>query len=218
MSRKDKSRIVIFDMDGTLIDSATDITITINHIRSLKHLEPVESRQVVEAINSGRTNLAEFFYGTKTYEKRDRDLFETHYWDQCIQNVTVYPGVRELLTQLQANDVRLAVATNAATIFARKMLKHVGIHGFFEQILGSCDVKESKPHPEMIHKILRRFRFDTENYHVPAIVGDSHKDIGAAQQAKIHMIYARWGFPNDDVKDVTSARSPQEVPSILERL
>ncbi len=218
MSRKEKGRIVIFDMDGTLIDSATDITVTINYIRSLKHLEPVQPQQVVEAINSGRTNLAEFFYGTKTYEKRDRDLFETHYWDQCIQNVTVYPGIKELLVHLQANDVRLAVATNAATIFARKMLKHVGLNGYFEHILGSCDVKESKPHPEMIHKILRHFRFDLETYHLPAIIGDSHKDIGAAQQAKINMIYARWGFPNDDVKDVHNAKTPQEVLSILERM
>jgi len=213
-----KQRIVIFDMDGTLVDSAIDITITINHIRKTRGLEPVESSSVVQAINSENTKLAEFFYGTKTYEKKDRDLFESHYWEQCIQNIRVYPDIEETLETLKGKDVLLSVATNAATIFAKKMLKTTGLNRYFDYIMGSCDVKQTKPHPEIIHKIMRRYQFDTATHALPVIVGDSHKDIKAAKEAKIHAIHARWGFENEDIRGTISAHSPKEVLTLLEKL
>ncbi len=213
-----KHRIVIFDMDGTLLDSATDITITINHIRKTKGLEPVEASSIVKAINSEGVNLAEMFYGTKTYEKPDRELFESHYWEQCIQNLRIYPDIEATLERLRENDIRLSVATNAATIFAKKMLKKTGLNNYFDFIMGSCDVKNSKPDPEIIHKIMRRYQFDTKTHAVPVIVGDSHKDMKAAKEAKIHGIHARWGFENDEIRGVPSALSPKEVITLLEQL
>lgn len=213
-----KHRIVIFDMDGTLVDSAADITITINHIRKTKGLEPVDSTSIVKAINSEKTNLAEMFYGTKTYEKRDRDLFESHYWEQCTQNIRIYPDIEETLEKLRENDVRLSVATNAATIFAKKMLKTTGLNNYFDFIMGSCDVKNTKPNPEIIHKIMRRYQFDTETHKLPVIVGDSHKDIKAAKEAKIHGVHARWGFENEDIRGTISAHSPKEILTLLEQL
>lgn len=213
-----KQRIVIFDMDGTLVDSAADITITINYIRRTKGLEPVDSASIVRAINSEGTNLAEMFYGTKTYEKRERDLFESHYWDQCVQNIRIYPGIEETLEKLKSDDIHLSVATNAATIFAKKMLKQTGLNRYFDFIMGSCDVKNTKPHPEIIHKIMRHYHFDTQTHAVPVIVGDSHKDIKAAKEAKIHGIHARWGFENEEIKGIPSAHSPKEILTLLEKL
>lgn len=213
-----KHRIVIFDMDGTLVDSAMDITITINYIRKTKGMEPVEASSIVKAINSEGSNLPEMFYGTKTYEKADKDLFESHYWEQCIQNIRIYPDIEETLEKLRSREIRLSVATNAATIFAKKMLKKTGLTNYFDFIMGSCDVKNSKPHPEIIHKIMRRYQFDTKTHALPAIIGDSHKDIKAAKEAKIHGIHARWGFENDEIQGVPSAHSPKEILTLLEQL
>lgn len=213
-----KTRIVIFDMDGTLVDSAMDITLTINHIRKTRGLEPLSKESIVQAINSNNSGLSEFFYGTKTYEKKEKDLFESHYWDQCIQNISVYPEIPELLESLRERGVRLSVATNAASIFAKKMLKKTKLTPYFDHILGSCDVKNAKPHPEIIYNILRRYNFSMELFSIPVIVGDSHKDLGAAKEAKINAIYAKWGFKNDDIAGTLNAHAPREVLSILERL
>jgi len=215
---KAKERIVIFDMDGTLVDSATDITVTVNYIRKTKGLEPIGTDAVVREINSGNTKLAEFFYGTPVYEKKDRELFESHYWEQCIQNIRIYPDIVETLELLRSRDYRLSVATNAATIFAKKMLKSTGLNKHFDFILGSCDVKDSKPNPDIVHKIMRRYRFDFATHTLPVLVGDSHKDMGAAKEAHIHAIHARWGFESDDFRGAVSALSPTEIPTLLERL
>jgi len=107
-------KIVIFDMDGTLIDSAQDITTTINHVRRVNHrLPPLSSEEVVEIINRPVRNLAKLFYGTESYEMRDKTLFESHYYDQCTQNPRLYPQIEEMIVTLRAHDVKLSVATNA---------------------------------------------------------------------------------------------------------
>jgi len=70
-------KIVIFDMDGTLIDSKKDITISINHIRHIHHnLAPLSEEFVVEAINMDVRNLPKLFYETEVYEDKDKILFE----------------------------------------------------------------------------------------------------------------------------------------------
>ena len=174
-------RIVIFDMDGTLIDSQHDITSSINHVRALNHgLPPLESRQVVEWINLPVRNLPELFYGTVIYESRDRDLFEAHYHDQCIQNPILYPGVRATLEALRSRNVRLAVATNAPSVFAKRMLGHLGIAGHFERIVGPDVVGASKPDPAMLLSILESTGFQKE-VHRAWMVGDNSKDIDAAR-------------------------------------
>ncbi len=91
-------KIAIFDMDGTLLNSAKDITISINEVRRINHkLDGLSEDFVVEAINRDQRNLAELFYGTELYELRDKTMFEDHYHEQCVQNVYLYEGVKESL-------------------------------------------------------------------------------------------------------------------------
>ena len=74
-------KVVIFDMDGTLIDSKKDITISVNYIRELHYsLPPLSEEFIVEAINMEVRNLPEMFYGTQIYQDIDRDVFEIHYY------------------------------------------------------------------------------------------------------------------------------------------
>jgi len=91
-------KVVIFDMDGTLLDSKKDITISVNYIRELHYnLPPLSEEFIVEAINMDVRNLPKLFYGTENYEEKDREVFEIHYALQCTQNPYLYEGMKETL-------------------------------------------------------------------------------------------------------------------------
>ena len=202
-------KIAIFDMDGTLIDSAKDITISINTVRNHNHgLLPLEEAFVIEAINREHRNLAELFYGTPIYEKRDQELFEEHYHEQCIQNVSLYDGINESLEVLYSHGIKSSVATNAPTKFAQRMLEKCGVSKYFDYIIGADRVTRAKPDKEMLEYILTQYGYTAK--HHALMIGDNSKDMKAASHAGIEGAFATWGFsPKSEHHRVL--RHPQEI-------
>lgn len=183
-------RLIMFDMDGTLIDSGTSITNTINYVRNNLGFESLEKKYILEKVNDPCINASEFFYGTKDFTKQQRVLFEEHYNANCLNDLELYEGIQKLIDDLKS-DFTLAVATNANSTFAKKMLNHVGIGKHFETILGYDSVEKAKPHPEMIFKILNVHEIEKNN---AQLIGDSHKDIMAADNAGVDSVLVNWGF------------------------
>ena len=203
-------KIVIFDMDGTLIDSKKDITISINYIRE-KHysLEPLSEDFIVDAINKEVRNLSKLFYGTNDYGDRDRELFEIHYANQCIQNPYLYDGIKETLEKLVASNVKISVATNAPTPFASRMLKHLGVYEMFDVIIGADKVKNPKPDAQMLHHILNHYKYDSKK-DIAWMVGDNSKDMLSAKAAGIYSMFATWGFTHESDHDIV-VHEPKEI-------
>ncbi len=186
--------VVIFDMDGTLIDSQHDITTSINHVRNINHeLEPLNSDFVVEAINRDQRNLAKLFYNTENYEDRDRIIFEAHYHKQCTESARLYDGVEELIVSLHKSGIKMGVATNAPSPFANRILEHVGIAKYFERIVGADMVVLPKPDPEMLQVTLEHTLFDS-TIDSAFMVGDNSKDMESAFRAGVTSVFATWGF------------------------
>jgi len=206
--------VVIFDMDGTLIDSQHDITVSINHVRAANHgLLPLTSDYVVEAINRDQRNLAKLFYETELYEDRDRVLFEAHYHKQCTESAILYDGVHDLIVALHEQDIKMGVATNAPSTFANRMLEHVGIAGYFERIVGADMVSLPKPDPEMLQVTLEHLFFNSESDRA-FMVGDNSKDMEAAFRAGATSVFATWGFSPQGHGDHVIGR-PQELLDII---
>ncbi|MDY6821630.1 MAG: HAD family hydrolase [Deferribacterota bacterium] len=181
--------IIIFDMDGTLLDSKTDITKSINFVREKKGLPPLTEDYVLEAINGPIQELSMKFYNTPQYEKSDRILFEEHYMQQCTKNVKVYDGVVELLNFCKEKNIKLSVATNAPTKFAIRMLEAAKILNYFDYVKGYDNDIPPKPNPDVILYLIEKFRKNN-----PLLIGDSEIDYLTAKNACINYILACWGF------------------------
>lgn len=183
---------IIFDMDGTLIDSRKDITSSVNFVRERKGLPPLKVEDVVEAINGDIKDLAMKFYNTKTYQKEDRKLFEEHYMEECTKNAKVYDGITDILERLKIKNKILAVATNAPTKFAEKMIKAANIYKYFDYIKGCDGDLPPKPHPHILLYLLEKLHYKIKKDCV--FVGDNESDFLAASAANINYIVALWGF------------------------
>lgn len=207
-------KVVIFDMDGTLLDSQKDITISINYVREKNYaLPPLSEKFIVESINSEIRNLPKIFYETELYEPSDRKIFEEHYEKQCIQNLYLYKGIYETLQELLACGIKISVATNAPTKFAKKMLEHLEVAHMFDMIIGADKVTASKPDPEMLNEILNHYGFDRKS-HKAWMVGDNSKDMISAEGAGIDSIFATWGF-SPDGKHTKTIHMPKEILDIV---
>lgn len=186
--------LIMFDMDGTLINSGSMIANTINYVRDNLGLHKMEKNYILESVNNPDINSAEFFYGTQHFTDEQSKLFEEYYIKHCLTDLEVYDGVYDLLDDLK-NDFIFTVATNANSEFAHKMLNHLNLGGFFDSVVGYNDVEKPKPHPEMVYKLLDTHNIKKEN---AQLIGDSHKDIMAASNAGVDSVLVNWGFSNHE--------------------
>jgi phosphoglycolate phosphatase len=199
-------RLIMFDMDGTLIDSGLAITNTINYVRENLDLKRLDKDYILEKVNDPHINSAEFFYGTKEFTAQQTKLFEEYYNKHCLTDLLLYDGIAELINDLKS-DFTLAVATNANSAYAKKMLDHVGIGSHFSTILGYDSVTKPKPHPEMVNMILDKHNILNNN---AQMIGDSHKDILAAKGAGVDSVLVNWGFSNHEEGAIETVQELEE--------
>ncbi|WP_458699406.1 HAD family hydrolase [Sulfurospirillum sp. 1307] len=182
---------IIFDMDGTLLDSSYALTCSVNYVRESIGLEPVTTEYLEYYINKPDQNLAKIFYETKEWQKEHRELFSKHYMENANLHVKPYDGAYELLEELKGKNYSLSIATNAFDIFAVNMLKHQNMLDFFDYIVGANMVEKPKPNPDMIYKISNLNSIPLEN---TVLVGDSLKDESAAKNAGVDFLFVEWGY------------------------
>ena len=192
---------IIFDMDGTLINSGNIIANTINHVRINCGLDKMDKNVLLENINNPDINSAEFFYGTKNFTPKHSKLFETYYKKHCISDIILYDGIKELLEKLK-DDFFLCIATNASSSFAIEMTQHLKIKHYFKDIIGANDVKNPKPDPEMLNVLISRNNLIKTQ---TILIGDGPKDILSANSIKLDSLLVNWGFSthqDDAIQDI----------------
>ncbi len=182
---------VIFDMDGTLLDSSYAMTCSVNFVRNSMGLEPIEKEYLEYHINQPDLNLPMHLYGTKQYSPAQQKLFREHYLENSTLHVKPYDGALELLKYLKSKGTYQSIATNAPDIFAKHMLKNCKLADFFAFIVGANNVEKSKPNPQMLNLICEKTSTIAEQ---TIFIGDSIKDEMAAKNANMKFIFADWGY------------------------
>ncbi|NLK67131.1 MAG: HAD family hydrolase [Campylobacteraceae bacterium] len=191
--------IIIFDMDGTLIDSAKAITININDMRKKVGLEPnLEQDHIVRVINDPDANYLEEFYPGITVTKVMMDEFEVEFKKNYDLHARAYSGVKELLKSLKEKGFYIALASNAPQSSLEAVLIRNDIRPYFDYIIGYiADEIPKKPDPKMLLKVLEDAQSEQKDNIKAIFIGDSHKDMLASKNANIPYLQVTWGFGSD---------------------
>lgn len=198
-------KLIIFDMDGTLVNSSLTIANAINHVRKNLGFEPMSQEYILKRINDHTLNPAQTFYHTRQFETHHEQWFSEYYTKNHEDELVLYDGIKELLETLKTKECALAVATNAYRGSTIESLSHLDIYGHFDSIACYDDVANGKPHPDMLHKILDELDMGTNE---ALFIGDGPRDEIASKRAEIEYIMVDWGFTdhNDAVRSVDDLR------------
>ncbi len=202
-------RLVIFDMDGTLVDSSETIANAINYVRQHLGLPPLEKSFILAHVNDHTINPAKLFYLAERFEPEHEKRFMEYYSRNHDRELKLYPGIEGLLKALKEAGKKLAVATNAYRRSTTESLEHLGIADYFDAVACYDDFYEGKPSPTMLLKILETLRIAADD---AVFVGDGERDEMAAKRAGIDYIMVDWGFSDHD------GRAIGDVETLKKRL
>lgn len=188
---KREIRHIIFDLDGTLVDSSRDITNAINHAITPHGLPPLTVEKTITLVGEGITRLIEKILPPELTGKKEDILsaFLSYYEAHLSDYSTLYPGVREALERL-SNRV-LSVVSNKRESLSVKLLKDLGIADCFRSIIGPDTAGERKPSPLPALLACERAGVKTEE---TVMVGDSDIDIQTGKAAGLITIAVPYGY------------------------
>lgn len=186
-------RAVIFDLDGTLLDSVADLSVSVNHARSQFGLSPLPQSEVAGYVGDGVWLLIErSFKGTGVDIEAARKIMAAHYETQMFRQTRPYPGVAETLPLLTQKK---AVATNKPGRFVSPLLEKGGILKYFDLIVGGDTLKVMKPDPAVVGHVSAVLGVPAGEI---AVVGDHRTDLELARRCGCISVFCEYGIGRDD--------------------
>ena len=190
-----KTQLLIFDLDGTLIDSRRDLCTGINLMRRHYHLSPLPVKTVSAFVGDGIRKLVE-----RALEGQNIDIDEAvrinyEFYLRHIHDETVlYPGVTEGLTALFNHGHALALISNKGAEASKIILAHFKIADLFSSVIGGDSGLPLKPEPDTVLETMHRTKMSSAD---TWIIGDNHTDLAAARRANVKSVFVTYGIGND---------------------
>ncbi|AEM79130.1 HAD family hydrolase [Thermoanaerobacter wiegelii] len=207
-------KTIIFDLDGTLIDSKKDIVMAINKTLRDLDIPTLPEDDIIPFMSYGPEVFIKQCIGEKNADKFERafEKFKENYSERCIVYTSLFPGVREVLEFLKERKINIALATNKMMSLSKKILQHFGLEKYFSIMLGPEDVTNKKPHPEIIEIILQKLNVKREE---ALYVGDSEIDVLCGKSAGVYTCAVTYGI--GDIKSIIAA-NPDFIITDLTKL
>ncbi len=194
---KDGGLTVIFDVDGTLVDTAPDLMMTLNHVLGPEGLPKIESDNVRKMIGQGARALIIESLDLHNVQKTETQidvLFESfidYYSRNIAAHSRLFPGLDKILTRYQSAGVRLGACTNKLEYLTVSLFKELGITHFFGAVVGRDTVGVSKPDPAPLFAAIDRVGGLPER---TVFIGDSITDVNTAKAANIPSVIVSFGY------------------------
>lgn len=185
-------KLIIYDLDGTLIDSAKIVAGTLNQIRAERGLEHLKAEQLVPWLSMGGEDLVANALGlpVQCIEPHLMD-FRKRYSEIDTPMDSIYPGVREALNHFAKSGYQLAVCTNKPRALAEKVLKETQLHDYFGYMNAGGDLPHKKPHPQTLLSCLEFFGVGSRD---AILVGDSTVDLNLGGTTNVAFVQYLPGY------------------------
>lgn len=186
--------LIVYDLDGTLVNTLSDITNAVNFALHNLHLPLRSESEVKGFIGEGVRQLVERSLGREYQNHFDQafGMVKKHYAEHLFDHSVLYPGVLENLEYFK--NKKQAVLTNKPERFSIQILEHLGIRKYFSYVIGGDSLPEKKPSPVGLRKIMNELSVDSEK---TVLIGDSAIDIATARNTGVSICAFLIGFTGE---------------------
>ena len=215
---------IVFDLDGTLVETAPDLIAATNHVMQLAGLAEVPAARIRPAISFGSRVMIETAFRSqgRTFDSAEIDrlqaLFLAYYEANIALGSHAYPGLEAALEVLTARGARLAVCTNKQERLSRRLLDALGLSRHFQAVAGRDTFPVFKPDPGHLTGVILKAGGDPRS---AIMVGDSLTDIKTARAAGIPVIGVPFGYTDVPIRDLAPdfvMEHYRELEAAVERL
>lgn len=210
--------ILVFDLDGTLIDSAPDIAAAVNALFAELGLPALEVAHIRRMIGDGAPILLEralAHVGAKQSSAELFDRFSVHYGENAVKLTTVYPEVERILAELAAAGCRMGVCTNKPLAPTLAVLEAFGLDRHFGAVIGGDSLLQRKPQPEPLWNVIASLGGAPQE---AVLIGDSVVDLACAEAAGVPAIIIPSGYGMTAPQAPITIAGFAELPEMLGKL
>ena len=217
-------RTIVFDLDGTLVDTAPDLINALNHVLDREGLPPVPLAIARNMIGAGARRLIERGLEADGRHVRPDDIarmtndFIAYYADHIAEHSKPFDGLEDALDLMAARGYRFAVCTNKLEWLSKRLLDEVGLSHRFAAICGADTFNVSKPDPAILRQTVNLAGGQLAN---AIMVGDAGTDVGVARRAGIPVVGVAFGYSDTPMAELNPDRLIEhmlELPEAVEDL
>ena len=192
------AKAVLFDLDGTLLDTAADFADVVQQMTVQAARPSIEFTAIHKTVSNGARALVELAFeiqpGHPDFEERFETLLSLYAQRILTTKATLYPGMDTLLLQLEKAGIPWGIVTNKPERFSRPLLESLGLSSRCSTLICPDHVSQSKPHPEPLLLACKQLNINPQD---AIYVGDHPRDIDAGRAAGMYTIAVRYGYLPD---------------------
>ncbi|CAN5172408.1 HAD family hydrolase [soil metagenome] len=209
---------ILFDLDGTIVDSAPGITATLAYTFEKLGLPIPSPAELVAYVGPPILDSFRDRAGFTLEQAHDAlNIYRPQYLKTGVFNASVYQGVPEILRSIHEHDIPLSLATSKPETPATLILEHYDLLKYFDVITGASDDEVRSAKADVVEEALKRLTDFGADISKPVMVGDRHHDVEGAAAHGVPTIFVRWGYgsPAEEVGTIGVASTAADLRTLL---